>query len=219
MDADDSAARASYGFREMFRAAVILAFGLATAGAVVVGTGSGAEAQASRVFDRTYRCAVGVDGGIRSVTVWAQTGIRDLDDRTKWQTPPYFQLNPSPTGSAVRVWAGPAVSEPNATSWADTFFFSGCARAPSPVQLTPRGLSGGRASQFIDRYQCSAPRTVFVRVRVEFVRRVTVGRATRVPVSAGQLAVRAAAGKPIAHADVRESGRARIFAAPNCVPE
>lgn len=202
----------------MFRAAVSLALGLAVTGAVVVGTGSGATSQAARVLDRTYRCAVGVDGGIRSVSVWAQTGVRDLNDQAKWSTPPYFQLIPA-HGTAVRVWAGRAVSEPNATSWRETFFISGCARASAPVALTTGGLNGGRASQFADRYQCPAPRMVFVRVRVELVRRVSVGRATRVPVTAGELAVRTTSGKPIAYADARQSGRARIFAAPNCVPE
>jgi hypothetical protein len=133
---------------------VSLVLGLAAASAIAVGTGSGGTAQGSRVLDRTYRCAVGLDGGIRSVNVWAQTGVRDLDDRTKWRTPPHFQLNPAPTGSSVRVWAGRAVSEPYAPSWVDTFSVWGCARASAPVQLTPRGLSGGRASQFVDRYQC-----------------------------------------------------------------
>jgi hypothetical protein len=35
----------------------------------------------------------------------------------------------------------------------------------------------------------------------------------------GLLAVRTVTGKRIAYADVHESGRARIFAAPSCVPE
>jgi hypothetical protein len=153
------------------------------------------------------------------VNVWAQTGVRDLDDRTKWKTPPYFQVNPAPTGSNIRVWAGRAVAEPWSASWVDTFSVFGCRRTSATVRFATKGLDGGRASQFADRYQCPAPRTVLVRVRVEFVRRTSVGNRSRVPVRTGALAVRTVAGKPIAYSDVLESGRARLFAAPSCIPE
>ena len=213
---DNSPARTSYRLRGMVRASVSLAVGVAIASVVLASTSSGAVAQASQTLDRTYRCLVGVDGGIRSVNVWAQTGV---GDRTKWTTPPHFLLDLA-HGSGVRVWAGRTVSKPSAASWKETFYVIGCARASAPVTLSPRGLtSGGRASPFGDRYQCPAPRTVLVRVRVQFVRRASVGQTTRVPVRTGALAVRTTSGRPIAYTDVTESGRARVFAAPSCVPE
>jgi hypothetical protein len=96
-----------------------------------------------------------------------------------------------------------------------TVLIHGCARVP----LETKGLSGGRASEFGDRYQCPAPRTVLVRVRVEFAERVRVGRESRAHVTGGSLAVRTESGKPIVYADVHEFGRARLFAARSCIPE
>ncbi len=169
------------------------------------------------MLDRTYRCAVGVEGGLRSLNVYAQTGVRDLERPATWKTPPNFAAIPS-QNTQFRVWAGGAVSE-SPTPWVDTLILIGCPRVSASVPLVTRGLSGGRASQFGDRYQCPAPRTVLLRVRVEFTRPVSVGRTTRVPVRAASLAVRTASGRPIAYADVHESGRARLFAADSCVPE
>jgi hypothetical protein len=208
----------SYSSRVISRVALPITMVAAVAATVAVSTGTGADVQAARVIDRTYRCPVGVDGGIRSVSVSAQTGVRDLENRTRWTTPPHVQLNPA-SGSAVRVWAGRAVTEPSATNWTETFYAVGCARTSASVSLSRTGIDGGRASQLGDRYQCPAPRTVLVRVRIELVRPASVAQRTSVPVRMGLLAVRTVTGKRIAYADVHESGRARIFAAPSCVPE
>ena len=213
----------------MSRAIVSLAvgFAIAAAGAVRFGTGAGALVQRSGVLDRTYRCAVGVDGGIRSLNVYAQTGVRDLERRATWKTPPHFAVLPSLTTTQFRVWAGGPVSEsprsigplPGPTPWVDTMILRGCPRVSFSVPFVRRELSGGRASPFGDRYQCPAPRTVLLRLRVEFTRPVSVGRTTRVPVRSASLAVRTASGRPIAYADVHESGRSRLFAANGCIPE
>jgi len=202
----------------MRRATLSLAIGW-TLAAVLASTVGVAGIQASKRLDRTYRCAVGVEGGIRSVNVSAQTGVRDLENRALWRIPPHVHLITETGSSSVRVRAGPAVSEPSAASWVETFFALGCARTSVSVPLSTSGLSGGRASQFGDRYQCPAPRTVVVRVRVEFVRRAAVGQRARVPVKAASLVVRTVSDKPLAYADVQESGRARLFAAPSCIPE
>jgi hypothetical protein len=203
----------------MLRAALSVAVCVALAGVAAASSGNGALIQAARTLDRTYRCPAGVDGGIRSVSFWAQTGVRQPGDKTSWRTPPHFLLTTT-TSSGMRVWAGRAVAKPADRGFVETFYAVGCARASASVPLSPKGLGvGGRASPFGDRYQCPARRTVLVRVRVEFARPVSVGERARAPVIAGAMAVRTTSGKPIAYADADQSGRARLFAASSCTAE
>jgi hypothetical protein len=196
---------------------LVLGLGAALASALALQASAGTHQAASRELDRTYRCAVGVSGGIRSVNVQAQTGIRDIEDRSKWRALANFLLIPVSGTSSIAAGAGGPVADPAPP--VSGFWAIGCPRARANVPLARGRLGGGRASQFTDRYQCPAPGVVLVRVRVEFARPVSVGSRTSARVRAASMAVRTTAGKPIAYADVHESGRARLFTASNCVAE
>jgi hypothetical protein len=199
-------------------ATALTALGLFAAIVLSLHAPASAQTAPSRVVDRTYRCAVGVDGGIRSLNVSAQTGVRDFDDRTKWKTPPHFHVSPA-VGSGLRVRAAGVVSEPWTETYELSFYVVGCSRVSGRVPLVAKGLSGGRASQFGDRYQCPVPRTVLVRVRMELAQPASVGRKTHAPVRAGSVFVRTVSGKPSAYAEVDEAGRARLLVASNCIAE
>jgi hypothetical protein len=196
---------------------LVLALGAALAAGLALQASAATQQAPSRMLDRTYRCAVGVSGGIRSVEVQAQTGIRDLEDRSKWRALANFLLIPHTGTSSIAAGAGGPVAHPAPPLTG--FWALGCQRVRAGVPLSPGRLGGGRASQFTDRYQCPAPRVVLVRVRVEFARPVSVGTRTSARVRTASMAVRTTAGKPIAYADVHESGQARLFTATICVAE
>lgn len=102
-----------------------------------------------------------------------------------------------------------------------------CAPASSRrVPLSPRGLSGGVASQLSDEYECPAPRRVYLRIRGVFrspaslrLDRRFLYHNTEVPLKEAAIAVRSESGKPLAFVAVSESGKARIFTAPSCAAD
>jgi hypothetical protein len=99
---------------------------------------------------------------------------------------------------------------------------------PAPNRLVPlsaRGLSGGAASYFGDRYACPAPRRAYIRVRAIFRTPMSLRLDRRlmlktdVPVRQASFVVRTESGKPFAYASVNEAGKARLFTSPACVAE
>ncbi|MBA2461018.1 MAG: hypothetical protein H0V45_04505 [Actinobacteria bacterium] len=91
-----------------------------------------------------------------------------------------------------------------------------CAPASSRrVPLSPRGLSGGVASQLSDEYECPAPRRVYLRIRGVFrspaslrLDRRFLYHNTEVPLKEAAIAVKSESGKPLAFVAVSESGKA-----------
>jgi hypothetical protein len=174
------------------------------------------EPSAARIVDRTDRCAVGIQGGFRSAKVEVQSGVRAFQDRSKWQTLPYFIVSPSPA-SRLGAAAGGPVAGRRLSPPGFTLTIVGCNRSAALVPRSRTGLSGGRAGQFLENYLCPAPRIILVRIRVEFAAPVSVGRQTRARARVAELTVVSETGRPIVHADAHESGRARIFTAPTSI--
>ena len=89
------------------------------------------------------------------------------------------------------------------------------------VPLAMDGLIGGAAPPLGDERECFAPKQVVVRVRATLgapgsLRRGDDFESTHTPVREAKLAVRTLAGKPLVYADLRESGKARLFTAKGC---
>lgn len=125
--------------------------------------------------------------------------------------------------SLVDADAGAPVPENN---WSFSHSRQQCRASRAHVPLSARGLMGGAAGALGDSYDCFPPRRVLVRVRAVFRSRtslrlnsVTGHLFTRTPVREVSLAVRTSSGKPLAYAAALESGKARVFAAPGCLPE
>lgn len=182
---------------------------------------------ATRVVDRTLLCRTGYKGGARLVLLSARSAVR-RGDQLEWlafataSTPgnPLSKQNSEPTLAGVSAgWPPP----PPLTSGGLGYDNARCGPTRKSVPLSPRGLIGGVASAFGEGLQCVVERTVLVRVRATFQQPVAeepnkagnyisaLGRVLR-----GQLAVRTAAGRPVAYADVADAGRARLFTTKGC---
>jgi hypothetical protein len=207
------------------------AFGLAITLVVIVGAaaarleeGASAESAVRRVIDRTVRCSITLSGGVRQLTVQGQAGVRDIKDRSKWFALAHASVYRTDNEGSFGVQAG-APKSSTGQPGQDTTMWMGIARctpASSKIPFTTARLSGGAASQLLERYDCGAAKRIFVRIRAEFGAptslRLTSGTLfTYTPVKAGYLAVRTEAGKPLVYAEVFETGKARLFLAANCV--
>jgi hypothetical protein len=210
-----------------FAATVALALG-------VIGAGSAARTGAdATTIDETYTCAVTLRGGAYILDARAHSGTRL---RGKWAKLSFAGLRTGvfggPGGNLV-AWI--TAGKPTATTMIDneydtfdvkTFGTIGvrrelCRRTSTPVPLTGSGLRGGVAAQLGDEFDCFAPKQVVVRVRAVLVTPGTLRRGPQyqtahVAVREAKLAVRTPKGKPLAYADVQESGKARLFVAPGC---
>ena len=191
-----------------------------------------AQPAASRIVDRTLSCPVGIRAGVRSVTVRGQAGVRDIEDRSKWkflasatvadEYAPFAGVN---AGNPVADLAPGIPSSPERL-----WIASGATcRSSARIPFTKSGLLRASAGQLGDSYDCRPGRRVLVRVRGVF-RSPTALRVRRLPhgitrlvaagtVRVGFLAVRSASGKPLAYAEVLESGKTRLFIAPSCVED
>ncbi|MBA2641685.1 MAG: hypothetical protein H0U82_01995 [Actinobacteria bacterium] len=190
-----------------------------------------AQPAASRVIDRTYSCSVEARAGVREVQAQANAGLRWIEDRAKWK-----RLAGAVVSDSVTVLGFVSAGNPLAPE--NGFRFppqrlailagSKC-RAAARIPLSRAGLSGGPASQLGDAYDCVAGSRVIVRVRGVFRGPTSLkpkryaGGVTQLEaagtVTQGYLAVRSGAGKPLAYAEVFESGKARLFTARGCVED
>lgn len=194
----------------------------------------------SRVIDRTLRCSS--IPGVEEVEARAHEGIRE--DGSTWKQLPFAALHSGGVvGSNARAYdnslAWISAGRPSDTtvlermgSWSFPPHEFGtvalnrrlCTPARARVPLSARGLGGGRPGPFGEEYDCSATRPVLVRLRAVFGSPVRLFQdrhflKTRMPVKEAYLAVRTQAGKPLVFAAVFESGKARLFTAPRCVPD
>jgi hypothetical protein len=176
------------------------------------GGGSGAGAH---VIDRTLLCPTAMQGGVRLASIRASEGV---------------QTGPAQPGTSFDVTTNfvPDGRLLSATTNSLELNATRCTSTRARVQLTARGLDGGRPGMSGQEFECETPRRVLVRVRAVF-RSATGLEPSRpwgypVLTSLGQLkkasvAMRTQAGKPLSFASIHESGRARLLSAPSCVED
>lgn len=197
----------------------------------------GEPAAASVVIDRTMRCTTSPTGGIREVEVRANAGIRAGG---RWKQLPYAIASSGNVGSTLDPlgdgFAWITAGRPSADTTVDSGFRtaqvtrwgtlavsrSACRIVKAKVPLTKAGLTGSAASPFGDKLDCPAPRRVLVRVRAIATSKTQLRSrgaflATNVPLKSGRLAVRTLKGKPLAYAEVLDSGMSRLFTTKGCV--
>lgn len=202
--------------------AAVLAGGLA----VAVGA-QAAPGQRARVLDRTVVCTVDPTGGIRELNIYGQAGVRLPEDQAKWLSLPtaWFNSGSIWTHGLANVTAGR--NDP-ARQVSSGIVYDGkrCKLSRERVVFTRKGLDGGgAASQLQERWECVAPRQILVRIRGEFaaparwrhIRQFQQFGASGPSVRSAQLMATTLAGKPLAYADVHESGRARILFRSTCL--
>jgi hypothetical protein len=192
---------------------------------------AGSDVQ-SRVIDRTLSCPVAARAAVRTVNVTATTGTRLREDASKWKILASAGARDS-TGSFAGVSAGNPLADLEPGFPAPPFrVYVAAGRRCTTVARMPfsrGGLAAERPSPLGSEYECLPGRRALVRVRAEFrapttlrqrrfaggvVQLVATGTVLR-----GQLAVRSATGRPLAYAEVDESGRARLFVARSCIPD
>jgi hypothetical protein len=198
-------------------------------------TSAPAGSVAARVIDRTFRCNLGVVAGTPKIEVSAAAGSRtgrrfDRLAQASIITFPENNFNEADSLHVAGITAGwpPPVSVP--TGGGLSISLDQCTPVVASVPLTTRGLKGGAVDSFEDTYECFPLRkTIFVRTRAVF-RRPTNLRLRRYPggdrdlsttgrITEGVIAARTPSGRPIVYAQIRESGKARLFLEPDCVPD
>jgi hypothetical protein len=184
----------------------------------------------SRVLDRSMTCSIPLHAGLREIQVAASSGARDPQNRSLWTHLANVSVQAGGFFSGVGLaGASAGAPEPKEIMWPGMsqglWVSADCRVTNARIDLTTRGLpQGGIASPIRDAYECVVPRTVLVRVRATFrvpTRLRVRGDALRTgaPVREAAVAVRTTRGKPLVYASASESGRARIFTAPSCLPD
>lgn len=209
--------------------AVALAAGLLAVGAAQAGQ------EATFVLDRTYSCAVPIRGGIYQLENRAHSGARIGN---AWSKLAYAGIRAGVfSGGTANLLAWVSAGTPTKTTTVDQEFWTfdpkafgtvgingtACNPTSARIPLSPDGLRGGVAERLGSELTCDVPRRVLVRVRAVLTTRATLrGRefeTVHVPVREAKVAARTPAGKPLAYAEVSQSGRARLFTAKGCDAE
>ena len=226
----------------MTRGLTLVLFGLFAATVA-----ASAETGASRIVDRTLLCATRQSGGIYEIEAGSYSGTRE--GRSKWAKLPFAVAttgHTSTTGvlqnSLVWISAGRPHAETSLGDYRDvggssveTAFYGTlglnrrlCRTVSTRIPLTSVGLTGGRAGQLGEIFDCDVPRRVLVRVRAVFEsptmlkgRNITAGHPdpcllTTTPVREARLAVRTQSGKPLVYATVAASGRSTLHTGKSC---
>jgi hypothetical protein len=200
-------------------------------------TSAPAGSTAARLIDRTFRCNLGIVAGTPKIEVSAAAGTRARGnrrfDRLAQATVITFPENNFREADSLNVagmtagWP-PPVSVP--TGGGMGISLDQCTPVVASVPLRTRGLNGGRIDSFEDTYECfPLTRRILLRTRSLF-RRPTNLRLRRGPagerdlatvgrITEGVIAARTANGKPILYTQIFESGKARLFTEPDCVPD
>jgi hypothetical protein len=196
---------------------------LAALAAVVGGPDRAEPASAAkvRIVDRTLRCNVPLDAGIRLVRISGQSGVKDQADPSRWFAIAGVHLTID-NGQLALIQAGTPRVETGAPQVDATFLLNrqACKPASARIALSPRGLGGGSLNQFVEYYECTMPRRILLRVRAEFRAPATLrsqggSQFSEAPLSKGYVAIQSERAKPLLYTDVVESGRARLFSG-NC---
>lgn len=226
----------------MRRAAVVLGLALLASSAGQLQSASSADNVETAILDRTFTCSTALIGGIRQAKVRARRGSGAKAGA--WSRPALAGLSTSIAGSAERaiydqiawVTAGlPAKTSTVVDVFAPGYEFpmqnwgtvgvnaAQCRPSSARVALDHRGLETRDVGPFDDAYDCASPR-VLVRVRAELgsPSSLTSFRGflrTTTPVRRASLVVRTSTGKALAYSEVADSGKTRLFIAPNCYPD
>jgi hypothetical protein len=185
--------------------AILIAFVL------TAGVASGASQPASRVVDRTVLCKTWGSGYPDPLRTLAVVGLSNQAQATN-----------GPQGSPRFVVAQIALG----VNGQDQVVVSrvACTGTSRPVKLSAQGLHSG-ATEFRNKWKCSVPASVVIRIRATFASPVTLNPApdasylliAKGRISGGSLAVKTKDGTPIAFASVDKSGKASISVArPRC---
>ena len=100
-----------------------------------------------------------------------------------------------------------------------------CKPSNLAVPLTSAGLRGGAIDRAGVSIECPVSRRLLIRFRATVQGtaalrdRARIFLATNAPAREAKVAVRTLAGKPLAYADVSDSGKARLFTAKGCARE
>ena len=204
--------------------------------ALAGGSAARAEPEAPRVLDRTFACALSPRGGLYIVEARAHSGTRL---QGTWAKLPYAGLRSGNFGGVSgNMLAWVTSGKPTSTTTVDQDFDAfdvrtfgtvgvrrdGCRAVADPIPLTRAGLRGGAIGALGAAYDCPSSRQVVVRFRAVLA---ALGRlrqgddyfTVHIPVLEAKLAVRTAAGKPLAYATVSGTGKATLFTARTCIPD
>lgn len=219
--------------RNVATAAIVAMLAMA---ALAGGSTARAEAETTRVLDRTFVCAISPRGGLYLVDARAHSGTRL---QGKWAKLSYAGLRSGNFGLATgNMLAWVTSGRPTATTTVEQDFDAfgvttfgtvgvrrdGCRAAAAPIPLTPAGLRGGPVGALGVAYECPASRQVVVRFRTVLA---ATGRlkqgddflTAHVPALDAKLAVRTLAGKPLAYAEIGASGKAKLFVGRGCAAD
>jgi hypothetical protein len=203
-----------------------------------------ASPSAPGVVDRTFACRPSLAGGAHKLDWLARRGTGRSG--SSWQRPALAGVQTNISGSAATaidnylVWASAGRPTASASLWLsnsiELFDFpfrvwgtiavnrKRCSGVDKRVALGPRGLDGSDASVFPDVFDCTTPKVVLVRVRAVTESRTALKSfrsfvRTVVPVKEASIAVQTRSGKPLAFAQLSETGASRIFVRqPPCFP-
>ncbi len=190
---------------------------------------------AAYVLDRTYACAIPLQGGIYQVENRAHPGSRLSG---KWAKLAYAGVRSGVFGgSSGNLLAWVSAGKPAKTTTVDqeywtfdvrTFGTAGirgefCNPSTAAVPLTAAGLRGGAADPLGSELRCETPKRLLVRLRAVLASRAVLRgsefESVHIPVQEAKLAVRTLSGKPLSYATVSQSGKATLFTAKGCVAE
>lgn len=208
---------------------------LLLAALLAVGSARADTDATTAVLDRTYTCSIPLHGGIYRIESRAHPGART---GRSWTKLAYAGIRSGVfSGGTGNLVAWVTAGKPIATTTIDQEFWTFdvktfgtvgirselCRPTQAAVPLTATGLRGGAAAPLGAEYECEVPRRVLVRVRAVVPSSASLRgrefRSTHAPVREAKLAVRTPAGKPLAYAEVSESGKARLLTAKVCAPQ
>jgi hypothetical protein len=190
---------------------------------------------AARVIDRTFRCNLGVVAGTPKIEIGAAAGTR-IGKRSRFTrlaqasaiTFPENNFNEADSLYIAGMTAGwpPPIDVPGGGGI--TIDLERCTPQAASVPLTRRGLVGGPIDSFEDTFECfPLTNKISLRVRAVFRRPTSLrlnfqgGRslAARGRIRESEMTARTSTGKPIFYSQLFESGKARLFTEPDCVPD
>jgi hypothetical protein len=191
-----------------------------------------AEPAASKIVDRTVSCGVPLTGGIREVTVSANTGTRLAGKPSVWKYLADVGGGANDGGGGGVQAGNPAAPlgpglpyPPERLSVGLPPVCTSARRIPlSKAGLVPVSVPALAPQDGLA--QCYPVARVIVRVRGIFTAPTSlhVKRSPHEPavlaasgtVATGYLAIRSATGKPLAYGEVFQNGKARLFVARSC---
>jgi hypothetical protein len=203
-----------------------------------------AETTSLAVIDRTYACSTSILGGIYELKSRAHSGIRS---GSGWSKLPYAVVGSGGWAGPVfglhhasgntLAWISAGTPSTATTIDLDSQAFpvveggtlgvnnEQCMPSRATVPLTTAGLRGGALSRegvFVD---CPVPRRLLIRLRATVQGsaalrdRARIFLATNAPARDAKLAVRTLTGKPVAYAEVVQSGQTKLFTGTGCTRE